>query len=228
MDTLKNTLISFTLLIMITACGQNPQANSHSNEPKKAAMNYTGPFDLSRLLLKENILEVMTAQKVKPEQKLPDDKTLFGSAVFKSSDPKVLIFGGEDLSGQTGKNKNYVLFHYHESSDSLAFFELTLYNKKQTAALIGQLEKLYNKPLFEQIGPKKGATEIDEQGNAVKPEPGGNYAYRVWENKQTGLTYFLLSQGNNDQITTKLTALKRSEQSGKEWVASEALDWYEK
>jgi hypothetical protein len=212
-------LISLALLLLITACGQSPQ---------KATIKNTGPIDLSKLLLTENTLGMMTSQGIKRETKDSLDKTLFGLEVFKSSDPKAMHFGGEDFSGQTGKDRNYVLFHYHENSDSLAFYELNVYTKPQTNALISQLEKHFGKPIFQKVGTQDGDYDLDEKGNMVKPKPDDNYAYRVWLNKQTGITYFLLSNGHSVQIKTQLTALKRSEQSGKDWVSLQFLDWFEK
>jgi hypothetical protein len=215
------------ICLAFMACNAKSKGNAPADSAKSTVKSvpYTGPFDLAKLTLKENILNIMNEKGVKREAKDTLDKTLFGYEIFKTTDPKVLRFENTDLSGANGKNKNYVLLHYNERTKTLAFYELVLYNQNQTDALITLLGKV-GKIVFKQTKTSKGAIEIDENGNEVKPGTGERKTFRVWENKSTGLSYFLSEIGSGKNLTSTLTVLKRSEQSGKYWISFLALDWY--
>ncbi|WP_374951059.1 hypothetical protein [Mucilaginibacter sp.] len=224
MVTLKNILISLSLL-MITACGQSSKGNAQKKDSTKVVYTFTGPFDLAKLLLKENLPEMIHSQGIRRELKDSMDVTMLKYEVFKTSDPKALRFAGTDLSGTYGQRKNYALFHYAEDQKNLICYELTLYDQKQTDQLIGLLGKV-GTLVFKMTHLPKGTIEIDVDGNEVKPEKSVRQTYRVWDNKKTGITYYLSEDGTGKKITTKLTALKKATKFGKDWISTGQLDWY--
>jgi hypothetical protein len=225
MNTQKNILISFGLLLMITACGQNSGGDAQKQNSTKAVNTYKGPLDLSKLLLKEDVLDLMKVHGIKREPKDSLDITMWKYEVFKSSDPKVLRFGNIDLSSTYGQRKNHVLFHYAEDKKNLICYELELYDQKQTDQLIEQLGKV-GTLVFKRTHLPKGSIELDEDGNEVKPENSVRQTYRVWENKSTAITYFLSELGSEKDLITELIALKSATQFGKEWISTKQLDWY--
>jgi len=162
---------------------------------------------------------------IKQEPKEAKDETLFGYEVFKSSNPKALRFKNIDFSGSTKNNVNQVLFHYDEKNKMLAGYALNIYNEQQTKKLIGLLNEICT-PVFKRINLPKGSIEIDVEGNEVKPENTERKTYCVWENKITGLSYFLTETGFGENFVIELTVLKRSTQFGKEWITTKVLDWY--
>jgi hypothetical protein len=225
MATLKNTLISLSLILMITACGRNSQGNEQKQDSTKAVDTYSRPFDLSKLLLKENLPELMKARAIKGETKDASDVTLFNYDVLKASDPKALKFESSDFSGTYSQHKNHVLFHYAEDKKTLVCYQLALYDQKQTDQLIELLGKV-GTLVFKQTHTPKGAMEIDENGNEIKAGSTARKTYRVWENKSTGITYYLSEDGEGKNIRAELTALNKATQFGKEWISSKQLDWY--
>ncbi len=221
------TQIYLFLCLIIAACQSNPQGSNHRDSAKNTALkaSYSGPFDLAKLRLNENLPDLMAAQGIKTEPKAEPDKTLLGYELFKSSNPKALRFENADLSGTSGKNTNYVLFDYSEDKKTLAFYEVMLYDKAQADTLINLLGKV-STIVFKQTKLPKGAFELDEDGRALKPEKSMHKTFRVWENKNTGLTYFLEGAGEGQNFTAKLIVLKQSEQSGKDWMYYFSLDMY--
>jgi hypothetical protein len=225
---MKNPLINLMLCLVLLSCTSKPKGSAETDSTKNAAMttsSNSGPFDLARLVLNEKILDIMTAQGVKIEPKTSADKTLLGFEIFKTSNPKALRFENADLSGATGKNKNHVLFHYNEDKRTLAFYEVELYNQAQTDILINLLGKV-GAITFKQTKLPKSALDLDKNGKAIAFPAGTRKTFRVWENKSTGISYFLIETGLGENVTTKLIVLKRSEQSGKDWVSYLSLDWY--
>jgi hypothetical protein len=220
------TPIYLFLCLAIAACNSNPKGN-HQDSTKNDAMNpsYSGPFDLAKLKLNENVPDLMATQGIKPESKTEQDKTLLGYELFKSSNPKVLRFENTDLSGTYGKNKNYVLFDYSEDKKKLAFYEVMLYNQAQTDTLINLLGKV-GTITFKQTKLPKSALDVDSNGKAVPFPAGTRKTFYVWENKNTDISYFLFETGLGENLTTRLIVLKRSEQSGKDWISYLSLDWY--
>jgi hypothetical protein len=225
MATLKNTLISLSLLLIITACGQNPEGNAQKQDSTKTVNTYKGPFDLSKLLLTEDLPELMKVQGIKSEPKDSLDLTMLNYEVFRTSDPKALRFENIDLSGTYGQHKNHVLFHYAEDKKTLVCYQLALYDQKQTDQLIELLGKV-GTLVFKQTHLPKGSIEIDVDGNEVKPENSVRKTYRVWENKTTGITYYLSEDGTGKNLNTELIALKRATSFGKDQISSLQLDWY--
>jgi hypothetical protein len=220
------TPIYLFLCLAIVACNANPKGNQRDSTKSDAIKpSYSGPFDLGRLKLNENLPELMAGHGIKTEPKAESDKTLLGYEIFKSSNPKALSFGNKDLSGTYGKNKNYVLFDYSEDKKTLAFYELMLYNQAQTDTLINLLGKV-GTIIFKQTKLPKGSLDLDKNGNAIPFPAGTRKTFRVWENKSTGLSYFLIETGSGQNLITKLIVLKRSQQPGKDWVSYLSLDWY--
>jgi hypothetical protein len=92
------TPIYLFLCLAIAACNSNPrgtQRDSTKNDAMK--LSYSGPFDLAKLKLNENLPDLMSAQGIKAEPKAEQDKTLLGYELFKSSNPKALRFANADL-----------------------------------------------------------------------------------------------------------------------------------
>jgi hypothetical protein len=224
---MKN-LLYLSLLVILTACNAKPpQQSKHSNPDKSTAVarTYSGTFDLAKLLLNENLPALMAALHVKPEPKNTDESTMLKFETFKSSSSKVLRFENVDFSGSNGKNKNQVFFHYNEKNNMLACYELKIYNQEQTDKLIGLLGKV-GKLNFKQTKLPKGSIAIDVNGDEIKPEKLERKTYRVWENKITGITYFLSETGSGQNLITELIVLKRATQFGKDWISFLQLDWY--
>jgi len=217
------------LCVVIMACSSKPQGNTQADSAKNTvkASAYSGPFDLANLSLNENIIALMAAQGIKPEKKDSLDLTMLNFEVFKSSNPKALRFKNADLSGTNGKNKNYVLFHYNEEKKTLACYQIDIYNQQQTDTLISLLNSM-GKLIFKQTHLPKGSIALDENGDEIKPEHVKRKTFRVWENKSTGLSYFLSEDGQGKSLATELIVLNRSTQFGKDWISSLQLDWYKK
>jgi hypothetical protein len=226
---MKTPIVVLLLILIISACTSKPGGNDQNDSTKMQTVNQSnaGPFDLSKLLLKENLPDLMTAQGVKAEPKDSLDLTTFGFEVFKSSNPKILRFGNTDLSGSNGKNKNHVLFHYSEEKNTLALYEVELYTQAAADALKSQLQKM-GKPVHEQTGVTKGAIELDENGNEVKTGSGSLKAYHVWENKANGLSYYLIEDGSGENVTTQLIVLNTADKSGQDWISFYNLDLYKR
>jgi hypothetical protein len=228
---MKKLTVNLMLVLLMLSCTQKQKGASladTSSTPttkKDMAESNSGPFDLAKLSLKEKLTDLLAPQSIKPEKNASSEQTLFGLEVFKSSDPKVLRFGGQDLFGGGSTGKNEVLFHYNPKDNMLAFYELRLYSKKQTDALISELNK-NGKPAFEKIKTTDGAIELDENGNEVKASKSDNKKYHVWENKATGVSYFLIETGTGEKTTAELTALRSSEQYGKDWISFRSFNWY--
>ena len=172
-------LIYLFFCLAIAACNSNLQGNQRDSTKNNAVKPpYSGPLDLAKLKLNENLPDLMTAQGIKTEPKAEPDKTLLGYELFKSSNPKVLRFENADLSGIYGKNKNYVLFDYSEDKKMLAFYEVKLYDKAHADTLINLLGKV-STIVFKQTKLPKGAFELDEDGSALKPEKSMHKTFRV-------------------------------------------------
>lgn len=111
------------LLPLLLSC--NAKSTSNTNDDtlkiKDAPLSYTGPFDLARLELKENIKAIAKEEQIKPEPITDADKSLLGYDRLKSSDAKALKYGPAILAGADGKNKNYVLLHYNEKQINWPF-----------------------------------------------------------------------------------------------------------
>lgn len=225
MSTLKNTLISLSILLMITACGQNPQSSAQTQNPTKAFNTYTGPIDLAKLLFTENLPELMKVQRIKREPKDSSDLTLLNYEVFKTSDPKALRFENTDLSGNYGQHKDHVVFHYAENKKTLVGYELTIYDQEQTDQLIELVGKI-GSLVFKRTHVPEGSIELDVNGNEVKPENSVRLTYRVWENKSTGINYYLTENGSGKALNTELIVVKKATQFGKDWISFRQLDWY--
>jgi hypothetical protein len=210
------------------SCNSKPHraSNSDSTSNIAVAIGYSGRLNLAKLTLKENIPALMTAQKVKLEPITDTDKTLWGHDRMKSNDPKALQFGGADLAGASGKNKNYVLLHYDEKTKKLIFYEVEMYSREQAKALSGELNKL-GKPTFEKKWPD-GSMDIDENGHAVQPKPDEKQIFQVWDDKLTGISYFYGAKENSHSFAAKLTVLKKADQAGRDWMSFSRLDWYQK
>jgi hypothetical protein len=223
---MKNQIYILVCLAMV-ACNSRPQGNAQAASTPNTVMapSHSEPFDLARLSLNENLLNLMAAQGVKPEPKDSLDKTMLGFEVFRSSNRKVLRFENTDLSGSNGKNKNHVLFHYNEEKKTLACYEIKLYNQDQTDTLISLVGKV-GTLIFKRTKLPKGAIELDVNGDEVKPQNSVRKTYRVWENKSTGLSYFLIETGTGKNLTAELIVLKRATQFGKDWISVLQLDWY--
>lgn len=219
--------IYLLLCLTVAACNSNPHGKDQQDSTKINTVKptYSGPFDLAGLKLNENLLDFMAAHTIKKEPKAESDKTLLGYETFKSSDPKVLRFKNADLSGANGKNQNHIIFHYTEDKQKLSFYELTLYNQRQTDTLINLLGKV-GTIIFKQTKLSKGSLDLDEHGNAIPFPPGERKTFRVWENKSTGISYFLIETGSGKNLITRLIVLRKSEQSGKDWISYLSLDWY--
>ncbi|MGZ3873688.1 MAG: hypothetical protein ACXVJD_12270 [Mucilaginibacter sp.] len=216
------------LCLAIIACNANPKGNqrdSTKNDAMKPA--YSGPFDLAKLKLNENLPDLMAAQGIKSEPKAEQDKTLLGYEIFKTSNSKALRFENADLSGTYGKNKNDVLLHYNEDKKTLAFYEVELYSQAQTDTLISLLGKV-GTIIFKETKLAKGAIELDENGDELKPEKSEHKTMRIWENKNTGITYFLAGAGKGQTFRARLIVLKQAEQSGKDWMSYLSLDLYKR
>jgi hypothetical protein len=223
---MKKAITYLTLCLAMLSCTSKQGNDSTTDSTKKTVMTppNTGPFDISHLVLKENLPDLMAAQGIKSEPITASDLTLLGYDVFKSSNPKLLRFGGKDLSGSVAKDKNHLLLHYNTEKKILAFYEVDLYTREQIDILSSQLKKM-GPPSFEKKWPD-GSLTIDENGNSVKPDPDEKQTFQVWENKSTGLTYFFSNKESKKGIEAELTVLKKSEQSGKDWMSFSQLDWY--
>jgi hypothetical protein len=102
---------------------------------------------------------------------------------------------------------------------------LKLYSQSQTDALIGLLDKA-GTLVFKQTKVPKGAIELDENGDEVKAGKSERKTFQLWENKTSGLTYFLTENGSGQNLSTELIVLKRATQFGKDWISTNQLDWY--
>jgi hypothetical protein len=226
---MKNPLISLTIVFTtMLSCTQKPQgATTHNDTDSTKNMTNASlaaaPFDLAKLTLKEKIVDLLTAQGIKPKPKEATDQTLLDFEVAKTSDPKVLRFNGKDFSA----SQSEVLFHYRENDKTLGFYELKLHSEQQAGDLITELDKV-GKQVFKKTGTAKGSIELDENGNEVKPGKGETKKYFVWENAATGVSFYLIETGSGQNFDAELTALKPSEQSGKDWIAFRSFDWYKK
>ncbi len=96
----------------------------------------------------------------------------------------------------------------------MAGYELLLYDQVQTDTLISLLGKT-GTMVFKRTKSVDGAIEIDENGNEVKTQNRELKTFRVWENKHTGLSYFLSEDGEEKKIVARLIVIKRSTQFGK-------------
>jgi hypothetical protein len=197
----------------------------HSKPAAKTQPIPSGPFDLATLSLNENLSDLMKVKGIKAEPKDALDKTLLGYEVFKSSDPQLLRFKQTGFSGPYGKNKNHVLFHYNEAQNTLAGYEVYLYDQAQTDTLIGLVGQS-GTLVFKRTKLLKGAIELDENGNEVKPENSERKTFRLWENKSTGHSYFLIETGSGANLITRLIVVKPSSPFGKDWISYLQLDWY--
>jgi hypothetical protein len=195
------------LCMAFMACHSSPKAS--------------GPFDLARLTLTENLPDLMSAQEIKAGPKDSSAATLLGFEIFRAGNAKVLRFADTDFAGP----KNQVLFHYNEDTKLLAAYELELTDQAQTDKLIGLLGKVAT-PAFKQTQMPKGSIELDVNGNEVKPENSERQTFRVWENKTSGLRYYLSETGSGQNLKTRLTVLNPSTAFGKDWISTGQLDWY--
>lgn len=214
------------LLPLLLSCNAKPKAMADEDnlKSKDAPTSFTGPLDLAKLELKEDIKAIVKEQQIKQEAVTEDDKSLFGYERIKSYDAKALKYGPAMLTGAEEKNKNYVLLHYNEETHKLAFFQVILFTRPAASALHDQLLKL-GKPEFKKKWPD-GSMEIDENGNAVTPKPDAKRTFEVWDDKRTGISYFYSVNEDNKSFTAELTVLKQTEQSGKDWMSASSLDWY--
>jgi hypothetical protein len=223
---MKYVLPYLVLLPLLLSCNAKPkhQADTDSSKSKDESLSFTGPFDLAKLELKENIQAIVKEQLIKVEPVTDTDKTLMGYDRVKSYDAKALKYGSALLSGADGNIKNYVLLHYDEKTNKLAFFEVILNTRDQANALHQELNKM-GKPSFKKKWPD-GSLTIDENGNAVPPKPDEKQIFQVWDNQRTGISYFYTEKENSKSFRATLTVLKESGQSGKDWMTFSGLDWY--
>ena len=214
------------LLPLLLSCNAKPtsQEATDSSKIKDAPIAYTGPFDLAKLELKENMPAIVKEQQIRLEAVTDNDKTLMGYERVKSYDAKALKYGSALLSGADGNNKNYVLLHYDEKTNKLAFFEVILNTRDQANALHDQLDKM-GKSNFKKKWPD-GSIELDENGNALTAKPNDKQIFQVWDNQRTGISYFYSQKENSRSFGATLTVLKKAEQSGKDWMNFSSLNWY--
>ena len=214
------------LLPLLLSCNAKPKSEeaTNSSKIKDAPISYAGPFDLAKLELKENMPAIVKEQQIKLEAVTDTDKTLMGYGRVKSYDAKALKYGSALLSGADGNNKNYVLLHYDEKTNKLAFFEVILYTRVQANALHQELNKL-GKPSFKKKWPD-GTLTIDENGNAVPPKPDEKQIVQVWDNQPNGISYLYSQKENSKSFGATLTVLKEAGPSGKDWMTFSGLDWY--
>ena len=211
---------------MMLSCTSKQNNDTQTRKLQKAAvvLSKSEPFDIAKLTLKEKDLPALiTAQGVKSEHVTDDEQTLLGYKVFKSSSANVLKFNGKDLSGTD--NNNHVLFHYDENTKDLAFYEITLNTQHQADNLLKELQKM-GKAKFEKVGLDKGEVALDLNGNAIEQGKEQKQAYRVWENKSNGLSYFFGELGSGKDFTAELTVLDRSAKYAKDWISFGSLGWY--
>jgi hypothetical protein len=223
---MKNTFINLMLCLVLLSCTSNQQQKQGAGAKKSVTGTPSAPFDLADLTLKEeNFPSLMTARGLKPEPVADGEQTLFGYEVFKSSSPQVLRYKGAAIRGSSGNNKNRVLFHYNKKSNVLAFYEVKIYTQQQADALLSQLQKM-GKPAFEKLGLAKGEIAIDLVGNEIPRGKEEKQTYRVWENKNNGLSYFYGELGSGADFNAELTVLNRSGKYAKDWLSFTSLDWY--
>jgi hypothetical protein len=221
-------LVNAVLCIVMLSCTNNQSNNNQAGKTEKAKVSVlkSGPFDIAGLTLKEkNLPALITAQGVKLEHVTDEEQSLLGYEVFKSSSANVLKFNSKDLSGGNGTHKNHVLFHYNEKTKDLAFYVVVLYTEQQAEVLLKELQKT-GKPQFEKVGLNKGEVALDLNANAIEGGKEEKQAYRVWENKSNGLSYFFGELGSGKDFTAELTVLDRSAKYAKDWISFDSLDWY--
>lgn len=223
---MKKALYISCLILMACNSNQPKKAIADSTDkPRKSAPYYVGNLDLARLTLSEDFSAILAAEHISPEPKTDTDVTIYKYEVLRTSNPKALRFSDTDFSGTNGKKKNHILFHYDEKDKTLASYELRIYNQDQTDKLIGLIDKIATR-IFKRTKTPKGSFQIDLDGNEVKPENAERKTFRVWENKKTGITYYLSETGKSNNLVTELFALKPSSTFGKSWIDLLSLDWY--
>ncbi|SER62928.1 hypothetical protein [Pedobacter rhizosphaerae] len=217
------TPVYLFICLLLLACSSGPKqpAQDIDTTGTSGTIQNQVPFDLAKLKLKEDIHMLLSGISVKPEISEAIHTTLVGFETFKSSNPKVLRFHGSELA----LKNNYVLFHYEVKDKKLAAYELFINNWQQTDVLINSLKKIV-KPVFSQTGNRDGAIELDEQGDETTQGQTQAKTFRVWENANTGLSYFLSTSGTGKNLSGKLTVLNPTSPFGKDWMSSQALNWY--
>jgi len=219
---MKNYLY-LLILLGVVACNQSPknEGDKSSSEMK----NNKGDFDLSALSLDENLITLMAAHGVKSDPIGATDNTVFGYELFSTSSPMILRFAKTDFTKVVGRNKNRVLFHYNEQTKMLAGYELQLYDQVQTDQLIKLIDATA-KPTFKQTEPSKGGIELDENGNEIAPEKRRRATFRVWEDHNKGLSYFLTESGIGKDLEARLTVLKGKSKFGQDMSTLKLFNWY--
>jgi len=219
---MKNYLYVLFLL-GVAACNQS--AKNEGDKSSTDIKSDTGDFDLSELSLSENLITLMAAHAVKSEPIGATDNTVFGYELFNTSSPKILRFAKTDFTKVAGRNKNRVLFHYNEQTKMLAGYELQLYDQVQTDQLI-KLIGAIAKPTFKQTEPSKGGIELDENGDEITPEKRRRATFRVWEDHNKGLSYFLTESGTGKDLEARLTVLKGKTKFGQDMITLKLFNWY--
>lgn len=213
--------------LCIIACSSSQKESKSIDSTNRAPItNNAEPFDLAKLTLNEpNVPRMLAERNVKTESLTSTDQTIWGYERLKISSANLLRYAGNDLSGINDTLKNNFLLHYNEKTKALAFYEVRLYTREQSAALLAALKKM-GKPSFEKLGVSKGAVEIDEDGNEIKNGKEEKQTFRVWENSKNRLTYYLSERENGKHYALELTVLNRSANYAKQWISFRSLDWY--
>lgn len=225
---MKNMILPAILFLSLTACNSE-QNKQQDKDTTITAMNQTpaGNFDLSKVNFSEKIETALSSEGIKLADGKSQEQTMMGYQTFSSTSSKLLKFNGKDLSGESEMGKNQLILHYSDKDGQIGMYEVKIYSKAAGDELLTALNSL-GKPSFEKAGLSDGAVEIDENGNEVKASAQSQKSYKVWENTQSGLAYFLIQTGSGSSLYYELTSLNMKSKASKDWISFRAFDWYKK
>lgn len=158
MKQLKYILIP-VVCMGISSC--NPKETKNGAKVETKAM--TGISDLASLTMGENINDILKSNGLTANDTVQsNDVTLIGNERLAFGAAGLLKYNSVRLDGKNNYNANKVVFHYgkvdqeigpiaNEKNDELGMYQLNIYTEPEKTALLENLNKTLQKPVFTTI-----------------------------------------------------------------------------
>ncbi|AYZ13286.1 hypothetical protein EGY05_15680 [Chryseobacterium arthrosphaerae] len=175
MKQLKYILIP-AICVGMASCSPKEKKNDSPTvtETKSAA----AISDLASLGMGENINDILKSGGWAVKDTVQtDDITLMGNERLAFASGKLLKYDGTSLEGKNDYNTNKVIFHYgkvekefgpiaNEKNEELGMYQLNIYSEPQAKALLENLKKTLQKPVFTTV---HESFDSEVKGNTIIP-----------------------------------------------------------
>lgn len=227
------SLNSLLLLTMISCASSADKKNNTADSTNAVSMKESAAanarFDLSLIKFSENVDDLLKKESLTLKDGTDTESTIMGYETFASSAPQLMVYNSHVLTGGKATQQNMLVMHYAEKGHQVNMYELKIYDAAQTSMLEKDLQAKLGKPSFtEDSGLNKNTIRLDENGDEFKG-PREDTKYQVWEDKNTGVSYFFIEKKVDNKITYgELTAINTKSKNAEIWIEFRGFDWYKK